>query len=182
MFTPKNPEDDDSPITFNGIKVCESSMVQIRFRANPKPTSGRWIMGNIIIPIGGEVSTLSNSCEENNTFVSSEISDGGMEGEYIVSLNFTTQPEMLGKNYTFEVTNALGTTSYLFQLPNQFPPEKNYSNTTVLDNDDGSRMVEIFFKASPKPDRGHWYILNFGVVNFGETVARVISRYLGILL
>ena len=39
-----------------------------------------------------------------------------MEGEYTVNLNFTVKQEILGKNYTFEVKNSLGTTIYQFYL------------------------------------------------------------------
>ena len=78
-----------------------------------------------ILPIGGE----------DDGFKSSQISDGGMEGEYTVNLNFTVEQEILGKNYRFEVKNSLGTTIYQFylEIPTDSPtvPSTDTSSTTI---------------------------------------------------
>ena len=54
-----------------------------------------------------------------------------MEGEYTVNLSFTVEPEILGKNYKFEVKNSLGTTTYQFELPPIEPTDPVTDPTTV---------------------------------------------------
>ena len=59
-----NSNEEESTITFNGIKVGQTSTVKILFRANPKPNGGQWIMGDTIIPIGKNTFSIIKTYEK----------------------------------------------------------------------------------------------------------------------
>ena len=79
LFKPEDPE--NAKLTFSELVEDESAHVRIAFKAHPKPDSGEWNMGKIIVPIG-EYSL-------DKTFLSTKISNGSEEDEYYVKLLFT---------------------------------------------------------------------------------------------
>jgi len=111
--------------TFYGLKEGEKGQARIKFRANPKPTQGQWVIGETVVPIGaGSV---------DSKFMSSQILDGDDEGEYQVELTIVQMvPELADKTYQLEVTNSVGTTTYQFELKITEKPKAEGANTTVI--------------------------------------------------
>ena len=102
------------------MKNGKSSMVKIMFLANPKPTEGEWhVIGKKPIP--------TNSSIDN--FSSSPISDGDLEGEYQVTLDFNMTSEIAAGNNFFKVTNNLGTTEIKFDF--EITTSSTSSSTTI---------------------------------------------------
>ena len=89
------------------MKNGKSSMVKIMFLANPKPTEGEWhVIGKSPIPTNSSI----------DDFSSSPISDGDLEGEYQVTLDFIMTPEIVAGNNFFKVTNNFGITEIKFDF------------------------------------------------------------------
>ena len=89
------------------MKNGKSSMAKIMFLANPKPTEGEWhVIGKTPIPTNSSI----------DDFSSSPISDGDLEGEYQVTLDFNMTSEIAAGNNFFKVTNNLGTTEIKFDF------------------------------------------------------------------
>ena len=105
------------PIILNVLH--EKNMVSVRFKANPVPKSGFWLINNKTLLIGAD---LVNENQNNNTFISSEIlEDNGNEFEYILNLTFHIEDENLARNLpiSLEITNELGKTTYELSLIKQ---------------------------------------------------------------
>jgi len=113
------PNEKPKAETFYGLKEGESNIVRFKFRANPKPTSGKWMLGEKSVPIG--------AADTENTIQSSKIENGDLEGEYQVELTFTMDKELAGKPYSLEIENELGKTVYEFNLAldDKPPADKN---------------------------------------------------------
>lgn len=116
--------DDNGPQTFYEMTEGESNMVWIKFRANPKPTTGQWKIGEVTVPVG------ATSIDE--SFSSSQFVDGDLSGQYQVSLTFTMTPELANKNYVLEVQNEVGTTSYEFNLALSGKPAAETASGPVI--------------------------------------------------
>ena len=106
--------DGDADITYDLTTSKKSkNMVKVMFRANPKPTSGVWWIGSTEIPTG---EIVSYNGDPDFYFESSSFSDGDLEGEYQVTLEFNgMEKEILEEenhNSILSVTNGLGTTNY----------------------------------------------------------------------
>ena len=102
--------DRDADITYDVTTSKKSkNMVKVMFRANPKPTSGIWWIGSTEIPTGEIVSYIE---DPGFHFESSYFSDGDLEGEYQVTLEFNGMLEEENHNSILSVTNDLGTTNY----------------------------------------------------------------------
>ena len=103
--------DPNANITYlgNERKDEESKSIKVMFRANPQPKTGYWYIGNSIIPIG-EYGNISSH------FKSSSFSDGDLEGEYQITLDFSLEPRMADEKNLLSVTNDLGTTNYSLDL------------------------------------------------------------------
>ena len=86
----------------------------MKFRANPKPTDCQW----------SKVSKNQESCK-------SEISDGGMDGEYFVNLDIITK-----ETTQLEITNSLGTSTYEFNIAT-----KPDNNEIVVDTKDKEKAL-----------------------------------------
>ena len=105
--------DPNANITYLGNErkdeESKSRSIKVMFRANPQPKTGYWYIGNSIIPIGkyGNIS---------NHFKSSSFSDGDLEGEYQITLDFSLEPRMADEKNFLSVTNDLGTTNYSLDL------------------------------------------------------------------
>ena len=106
--------DRDADITYDVTTSKKSkNMVKVMFRANPKPTSGIWWIGSTEIPTG---EIVSYNGDPGFYFESSSFSDGDLEGEYQVTLEFNGMEKELveeeNHNSILSVTNGLGTTNY----------------------------------------------------------------------
>ena len=90
----------------------EATRVKINFRANPRPKDCLW-------KIATNIDEALQVCK---------ISDGNMEGEYVVYLNAKLQ------EIIFEVTNELGTSKLLYRPNNSTPKELSSAgtNSTVV--------------------------------------------------
>ena len=130
--------DGDADITYDLTTSKKSkNMVKVMFRANPKPTSGIWWIGSTEIPTGEIVSYIE---DPGFHFESSYFSDGDLEGEYQVTLEFDGMVEEENHNSILSVTNGLGTTNYtLFKDNDQSPttekPEQSSNFLTNLPKD-----------------------------------------------
>lgn len=118
------PDEKEKPETFYGMKEGEENNVRIKFRANPKPNAGKWSFGDVSVPVG--------AASTDNTFQSSQITDGDFDGEYQVDLTFTMEPKYAGKTYSLDVTNELGTTTYQFNLALSEKPPAESANGPVI--------------------------------------------------
>merc|ERR1712025_63714 len=107
------------------------------FRANPQPTAGQWHIGNVVISIGEE------AYNDRSHFQSSFFSDGDLEGEYQVTLNFTIQPRLAAeKQNLLTVTNDLGMTNYTLNLTNLLDAMQ-VKNTDLVEHSSPSSKVSI---------------------------------------
>ena len=41
------------PWVFYGLKEDHQETVRIKFKANPRPTEGKWMIGDVAVPVGG---------------------------------------------------------------------------------------------------------------------------------
>ena len=97
-------------------------------------------------------------------FITSEISDGGMEGEYLVQLNFTMNTELAGANYSLEIANELGKTTYTFMLKLQNKPNTENVQISFTGMKLGEMSyVDIIFIAYPRPTLGQWRLGNTAI-------------------
>ena len=93
----------------------------MKFRSNPKPTDCLW--SNIETKIE---ETKENNVSKNQESCKSEISDGGMDGEYFVNLD-----SINGGTTHLKITNLLGTSTYEFNIGSKFD-----INEVVLESSD----------------------------------------------
>jgi len=123
-FMPQPPKDGAKEV-FYGLKEGAEGQARIKFRASPKPTEGKWIIGDTSVPIG--------AASVDEKFQSSAILDGDVNGEYQVELTIATVvPELTGKTYELQITNSVGSTSYQFELQLSEKPDTTEANTTVI--------------------------------------------------
>ena len=100
--------------------------VQVKFRSNPKPTDCQWSN------IGNRIEEFKeNNVSKNQESCKSEISDGGMDGEYFVNLD-----SINGETTRLEITNSLGTSTYEFSIGT-----KPKNNEIVLDSSDKEKVL-----------------------------------------
>jgi len=102
--------------------------VQVKFRSNPKPTDCLW--SNIETNIE---ETKENNVSKNQESCKSEISDGGMDGEYFVNLD-----SINGGTTHLKITNSLGTSTYEFNIGTKFDNnevvlQSNYKEKAVIE-------------------------------------------------
>jgi len=91
-------EDKQIPTDAPYQTLNESKKVQVKFRSNPKPIDCIW-------------SNIATKVSKNKKSCKSEISDGGMDGEYFVNLE-----SINGETTHLEITNSLGTSTYEFSI------------------------------------------------------------------
>ena len=103
--------------------------VQVKFRSNPKPTDCLW--SNIGNRIEEFKEFKENNISKNQESCKSEISDGGMDGEYFVNLD-----SINGETTRLEITNSLGTSTYEFSIGT-----KPKNNEIVLDSSDKEKVL-----------------------------------------
>ena len=107
----------------------ELNKVQVKFRSNPKPTDCQW--SNIGNRIEEFKEFKENNVSKNQESCKSEISDGGMDGEYFVNLD-----SINGKTTYLEITNSLGTSTYEFSIGS-----KSDNNEIVVDTSDTENVL-----------------------------------------
>jgi len=110
---------------FYGLKENHQETVRILFKANPRPTEGKWMIGDVAVPVGGTEAD----------FTSTDFTAGDVEGDYIVELVFNMGKELENTNgvpYKLEVTNSLGSADYGFQLALSTKPPAESAGGPVI--------------------------------------------------
>jgi len=113
------------PQVFYGLKEDHQETVRILFKANPRPTEGKWMIGDVAVPVGGTEAD----------FTSTDFTAGDVEGDYIVELVFNMGKELENTNgvpYKLEVTNSLGSADYGFQLALSTKPPAESAGGPVI--------------------------------------------------
>ena len=131
--------DPNANITYLGNErkdeESKSRSIKVMFRANPQPKTGYWYIGNSLIPIG-EYGNISSH------FKSSSFSDGDLEGEYQVTLDFSLEPRMADEKNLLSVTNDLGTTNYSLDLTT-FLDTMQVRNTDLVEHSSTTSTVFV---------------------------------------
>ena len=96
--------------------------MQIKFEANPKPTTGTWKIHGLKDPLAIGAESLDKK------FKASVIQESeGVPGEYLVTLTIKDlDPKLAGKTNTLTVQNDEGSMEYKFELRlGEKPPAGN---------------------------------------------------------
>ena len=91
----------------------KSTMVKVKFRANPKPTKCQWMIFVEDVTI-----QTNESCEISP--------DGGIKGDYFVNLNATSEDPII-----LYITNELGTSEFQLNEEKRVPKILSASNLTI---------------------------------------------------
>jgi hypothetical protein len=95
---------------FSPYKLSQGKIVQVFLKANPKPSSGEWTLGNDTIPIG-----TGYTSDVGNKFLTTEITETDLNHEYLATLYYNFTPNVA--EGTLKIINDIGSSKLFFKIP-----------------------------------------------------------------